>query len=166
MTHYLPGARRLVFSMIAAAVMTAGIHCHAHADSFASSASSAGSASSGSISTSLNGSSNSSNRNDRIAGGAYRIDGVEQLVQVPGQPPMVRLAMQNDAADQLQFDQRLTLDLPAAIVHQQRLGHGDVVDVQKRDYGFQFARNDTHAAFFLVLADNWHDELSARPVQL
>ena len=166
MTHYLPGARRLVFSTIAAAVIIAGIHCQAHADSFASSASSAGSASSGSISTSLNGSSNSSNRNDRIAGGAYRIDGVEQLAQVPGQPRMVRLAMQNDDADQQRFDQRLTLDLPAAIVNQQRIGRGDLVDVQKRDYGFQFARNDNRTAFFLVLRDDWHDELGARPVLL
>jgi hypothetical protein len=166
MTHPSPGARRRVFRAIIAAVIAAGIHCQAQADSFASSASSAGSASSGSISTSLNGSSNSSNRNDRIAGGAYRIDGVEQLAQVPGKPPMVRLAMQNDQADQQQFDRHLTLDLPAAIFEAQRMQRGDLVDVQKRDYGFQFARNDTRAPFFLVLADNWHDELAARPVQL
>jgi hypothetical protein len=162
MTHRLPGARRLFL----AAVISAGIHCQARADSFASSASSAGSASSGSISTSLNGSSNSSNRNDRIAGGAYRIDGIEPLAQVPGQPPMVRLAMQNDEADRQRFDQHLTLDLPAAVFDRQRLGRGDLVDVQKRDYGFQFARLDTRTAFFLVLADDWHDELAARPVQL
>ena len=162
MTYHFPGARRLLL----AALIATGVHCQAQADSFASSASSAGSASSGSISTSLNGSSNSSNRNDRIAGGAYRIDGVEQLAQVAGQPAMVRVAMQNDAADQQQFDRRLTLDLPAAIFHQQRLGRGDLVDVQKRDYGFQFARNDTRTAFFLVLADDWHDELAARPVRL
>lgn len=162
MTYRFPGVRRLLL----AAVVAAGMQCQAHADSFASSASSAGSASSGSISTSLNGSSNSSNRNDRIAGGAYRIDGVEQLAPVPGKPPMVRLAMQNDQADPQQFDQHLTLDLPAAIFEEQRMKRGDLVDVQQRDYGFQFARNDTRVAFFLVLADNWHDELAARPVQL
>lgn len=144
-----------------AAMLGAGCVAQAHADSFASSASSAGSASSGSISTSLNGSSNSSNRNDRIANGAYRIDAVEQLAQAPGRPAMVRVSMQAEAVDQ-----QLTLDLPSAVFARQHLGHGDLVDVQKRDYGFQFARNDTRAAFFLVLADDWHDELAARPVML
>ena len=119
------------------------------------------SASSGSISTSLNGSSNSSTGNDKIANGAWRIDRVEQLAQVPGRPQMVRLAMQAE-----QVDQQLTLDLPATVFASQNLGQGDLVNVQKRDYGFQFARNDTRTAFFLVLADDWHDELAARPVTL
>lgn len=144
-----------------AALLGAGCMAQAHADSFASSASSAGSASSGSISTSLNGSSNSSNRNDRIANGAYRIDAVDALAAVPGKPAMVRLSMQAEQAGA-----PLTLDLPAAVFAQQHLGRGDLVDVQRRDYGFQFARNDTRTAFFLVLADDWHDELAARPVLL
>jgi len=144
-----------------AALLASGFAAHARADSFASSASSAGSASSGSISTSLNGSSNSSTRNDRIANGAYRIDRIEQLAQAPGRPGMVRLSMQAE-----QVDQQLTLDLPAAVFDRQNLGRGDLVDVQKRDYGFQFAHADTHSAFFLVLADDWHDELAARPVTL
>lgn len=144
-----------------AVLLGAGCLAQAHADSFASSASSAGSASSGSISTSLNGSSNSSNRNDRIANGAYRIDAVEHLAQAPGKPDMVRVSMQAE-----QVDQQLTLDLPSAVFAKQHLGRGDLVDVQKRDYGFQFARNDTRTAFFLVLADDWHDELAARPVML
>ncbi|WP_332877682.1 hypothetical protein [Massilia sp. S19_KUP03_FR1] len=144
-----------------AAVLAAGLAGQARADSFASSASSAGSASSGSISTSLNGSSNSSTGNDKIANGAWRIDRVEQLAQLPGRPEMVRLAMQAE-----QVDQQLTLDLPVAVFASQNLGQGDLVDVQKRDYGFQFARNDTRTAFFLVLADDWHDELAARPVTL
>lgn len=147
--------------LLLAAVLAAGCATQAQADSFASSASSAGSASSGSISTSLNGSSNSSTRNDRVANGPYRIDGIEHLAQAPGAPKMVRLAMQAE-----QVDQQLTLDLPAAVFDQQHLGRGDRVDVQKRDYGFQFAHADTRTAFFLVLADDWHDELAARPVTL
>jgi len=157
MPHYAHLARHL---LLAAALCTAAL-APAHADSFASSASSAGSASSGSISTSLNGSSNSSNRNDRIANGAYRIDGVEPLAPVADRPAMVRLAMRAEQAGQ-----PLTLDLPAAVFDRQHLGRGDLVDVQRRDYGFQFARNDTRTAFFLVLADDWHDELAARPVLL
>ena len=144
-----------------ATVLAAGISTQAQADSFASSASSAGSASSGSISTSLNGSSNSSSNNDKIANGAYRIDRVETLAQAPGRPDMVRLSMQAE-----QVDQQLTLDLPASVFDLQNLGRGDLVDVQRRDYGFQFARADTRSAFFLVLADDWHDELAARPVTL
>jgi hypothetical protein len=144
-----------------AALLAAGLSAQARADSFASSASSAGSASSGSISTSLNGSSNSSSNNDKIANGAYRIDRVEQLAQAPGKPGMVRLSMQAR-----QVDQQLTLDLPVSVFAQQNLGRGDLVDVQRRDYGFQFARNDNRQAFFLVLADDWHDELAARPVTL
>jgi hypothetical protein len=153
----MPIARHLFI----AAVLAAGVATQAQADSFASSASSAGSASSGSISTSLNGSSNSSSNNDKVANGPYRIDRIEQLAQVPGRPEMVRLSMQAE-----QGDHQLALDLPAAVFGKQHLGRGDLVDVQKRDYGFQFAHNDTRAAFFLVLADDWHDELAARPVTL
>jgi hypothetical protein len=147
--------------LLLATMLAAGVATQAQADSFASSASSAGSASSGSISTSLNGSSNSSSNNDKVANGAYRIDRIEHLAQVPGRPEMVRLSMQAE-----QVDQQLTLDLPAAVFGKQNLGRGDLVDVQRREYGFQFARNDTRSAFFLVLADDWHDELAARPVTL
>jgi hypothetical protein len=148
-------------SLFTTVVLAAGVAAQAHADSFASSASSAGSASSGSISTSLNGSSNSSSRNDKVANGPYRIDRVERLAQLDGRPGMVRLSMQAE-----QVDQQLTLDLPSSVFDQQNLGRGDLVDVQKRDYGFQFAHADTRTAFFLVLADDWHDELAARPVTL
>lgn len=150
-------ARPLLASLVLAAVFAAP----AHADSFASSASSAGSASSGSISTSLNTSSNSSNKNDKIANGAYRIDGIERLAQAGDKPAMVRLALRAE-----QVDAQLTLDLPVAVFDQQNLGRGDLVDVQRRDYGFQFAHVDTRRAFFLVLADDWRDELAARPVTL
>jgi hypothetical protein len=153
----MPFARHLFI----AAVLAAGCASQAQADSFASSASSAGSASSGSISTSLNGSSNSSHHDNRVANGAYRIDRIETLAQAPGRPEMVRLSMQAQH-EELQ----LTLDLPAAVFGKENLVRGDLVDVQKRDYGFQFAHADTRTAFFLVLADDWHDELAARPVTL
>jgi len=148
-------------TLLASLVLATAFAAPAHADSFASSASSAGSASSGSISTSLNGSSNSSTKNDKIANGAYRIDGIERLAQAGDKPAMVRLALHAE-----QVDSKLTLDLPVAVFDQQNLGRGDLVDVQKRDYGFQFAHADTRRAFFLVLADDWHDELAARPVTL
>lgn len=154
-------ARHFLRVAALAAALVAGSVSQAQADSLASSASSAGSASSGSISTSLNGSSNSSKRDNRVANGAWRIDRIETLTQAPGGAQMVRLSMQAE-----QVDQQLTLDLPAAVFARENLGRGDLVDVQQRDYGFQFAHNDTRSAFFLVLADDWHDELAARPVTL
>ncbi|MES2148542.1 MAG: hypothetical protein V4508_02000 [Pseudomonadota bacterium] len=129
---------------------------NAHADSFTSSASSAGSASSGSVSDSFRGSSNSSTGDKKTANGAYRII---DIAQVPDRTGMTRVTMQGEAAQQ-----RIVLDLPKATFEQQRLDKGDLVLAQNRVYGIEFARNDTRAAFFLVLADEWYDEMAARPV--
>jgi hypothetical protein len=130
----------------------------AHAESFASSASSAGSASSGSVSDSLKGSSGSSTDKDKekTASGDYRITNV---AEAPDRPDFVRVTMQ--LADS---QQELKLDLPQAVFAKQGLGQGDIVSAQHRVYGFEFAHGDTHEPFYLVLADNWHDELAARPV--
>jgi hypothetical protein len=146
--------RRICTAFLVAAASTA---FNAHADSFASSASSAGSASSGSVSTSLNASSNSSSGNEKkVANGNFRI---LDIAAAPGRPQHVRLTMQMDAPDQ-----KITLDLPAAVFEQQELGKGDLVHVQQRAYGYEFAHADTRKPFFLVLEDNWHNELAARPV--
>ena len=132
------------------------VACNAHADSFASSASSAGSASSGSVSDSLSGSSNSSKTDKRVDNGPYRII---DIAATPGHAGMTRLTMQADAAQQ-----PLVLDLPQATFEQQQLAQGDMVHAQNRAYGIEFSRNDTRAAFFLVLADEWYGELGTRPV--
>jgi hypothetical protein len=131
---------------------------NAQADSFASSASSAGSASSGSISTSLNGSSNSSSGDKKTAGGPYHII---QMAAAPGKADTTRLTMEHDASKQL-----LVLDLPAAIAAKEGLELGGVVLTQPRSYGFEFAHADRQKPFFLVLEDDWHSELAARPVSL
>ena len=149
----LTTSRRLLG--LAAALTVA---CNANADSFASSASSAGSASSGSISTSLNGSSNSSSRDNKVANGPYRII---DIAATPGRDGMTRLTMRADAAPA-----PLVLDLPRAAFDQQQLAQGDLVHAQNRAYGIEFSRNDTRAAFFLVLADDWYGELATRPVSL
>lgn len=123
------------------------------ADSLASSASSAGSASSGSVSTSLTGSSNSVG--DAVADADYRITDV---AAAPDRAGFVRVALQSDA-------QQLVLELPAAVFEPQRLGVGDTVRAERRVYGVEFARGDTREAFFLVLADDWHEELAPRLVE-
>ena len=136
----------------------AGAALNVHADSFTSSASSAGSASSGSVSNSLRGSSNSSTGGDKTADGDYRII---EVAEAPDRAGIARVTMQADDPQQ-----RIVLDLPQAIVAKQGLGRGDLVHAQHRVYGFEFARGDTREAFYLVLADDWYDELAARPVSL
>jgi hypothetical protein len=137
---------------------TAGFTLHAHAESFTSSAVSTGSASSGSVSASLHGSSNSSTGDNKTADGNYRIIDV---AMAPGRAGITRVTMQIDDTQQ-----RIVLDLPQAIAEKQNLGRGDLVHAQHRVYGFEFARNDTREAFYLVLADEWYNELAARPVTL
>ena len=133
------------------------VACNANADSFVSSASSAGSQSSGSISDSLNGSSNSSSRDNKVANGPYIID----VAAVPGRTGMTRLTLQADATRA-----PLVLDLPQVALDKQQLAQGDMVHAQNRAYGIEFSRNDTRAAFFLVLADDWYGEMATRPVSL
>jgi hypothetical protein len=133
-----------------------GIAAVAHADSFTSSASSAGSASSGSVSDSLHGSSKSSTGGDKTADLDYRIIDV---AAIPGRAGVARITMRAD-----DLDQEIALDLPQSIVEQQRLQPGDSVHSRKQVYGYEFARSDTREAFFLVLADDWYNDLAARPV--
>ena len=128
----------------------------ASADSSTSSASSAGSASSGSVSDSFRGSSNSSTGGDKTADGDYRII---EVAAAPERTGFARLTLQADDPEQ-----RIVLDLPQAIVAKQALARGAMVQARNRVYGFEFARGDTREAFYLVLADAWHDELAARPV--
>lgn len=148
----------LLFALRLAA-LTVGLAAtfHAHAESFASSASSAGSASSGSISDSSEGSSDSSSDDKKkSAEGDYRI---VDVAQAPARPDYVRITMQADEPTK-----RLTLELPAETFAKQNLGQGDMVSAHKRVYGYEFARGDTQEAFYLVLADDWFDELAPRPV--
>lgn len=129
-----------------------------HADSFTSSASSAGSASSASISDSLSASSDSSSDsdNEQVANGDYRI---MEVAEVADRPAMRRLTLEADDAPR-----RFQLDLPTDILKQERLQRGDRVHVQQRVYGLEFAHSDNREAFYLVLSDDWHDELAARPL--
>lgn len=130
----------------------------AHADSFTSSASSAGSASSGSVSGSLRGSSNSSTGGDKTADVDYRII---EVAKAPDRAGIARITLQADDPQQ-----QVVLDLPQAIAEQQGLGRGDRVHARRHVYGFEFTRGDTREAFYLVLADDWYNDLAARPVSL
>jgi hypothetical protein len=156
--HYFEGTAVRTYSILRLAAVAGALSfvTTAHADSFASSASSAGSKSSGSVSDSLSASSNSVSGGNKTATGPYRII---DIAQTPDRADRARLTLQGDEPLQ-----RIVLDLPKSTFDQQQLDKGDIVYAQNRVYGIEFARNDTRKAFFLVLADEWHGELAARPV--
>lgn len=161
MTFHLPLLRIIPASLLLLALGASGL---AQADSLASSAS-------GSVSDSLHGSSNSSADSSRdgrqVANGDYRILALAPVPERPGklrltlqwQPALPTTPLMAAAAPNL-----LMLDLPAEVVHQQGLNTGGTVHAEQRVYGIEFSRSETRQAFFLVLADDWHDDLAARPV--
>lgn len=135
----------------------------AQADSFTSSASSAGSASSASISDSVSGSSNSSSDDDKVAAGQYR---VIQIAQAPNKADTTRLTLRaTDAADAATA-RSFHLDVPNRALATRTVNAGDVVQVNERVYGYEFAYADTQRPFFLALQDEWYRELGSRKVTI
>jgi hypothetical protein len=125
--------------------------------SIASLASEAGSSASDSASTSLNASSASSTGEDtQTANGDYRIINV---AQVPNRPNHYRLTLRAE-----ETPHEFTLDLPATTWTAQGLAQGDTIHAKPHSYGLEFARLDTQQAFFLVLHDDWHNELQSKPL--
>jgi len=133
------------------------------ADSFASSASSAGSASSGSVSDSIKGSSGSSTGDKKVTEGQYRVIEVADLPDLPDRPAMTRLKLRATVQGPTR---EFFLELPRQALGNRPLGAGDLVQALERPYGFEFARDATREAFFLVLADDWHRELGSHVVAL
>lgn len=130
-----------------------------HATSFASSASSAGSASSGSISDSIGASSNSSGGDDRVAAGEYR---VIDIAQAPAKADTTRLTLRAAAGPAREF----TLDVPNRALAERGVGKGELVQVNERVYGYEFAHADTKRSFFLALQDDWYRDLASRKVTI
>ncbi len=128
------------------------------ASSAASAASDSVGTLSGSVSGSLQRSSDSSTKKN-VAQGEYRVVEVAAVEQQPG---MLRLTLQALASDSA--EEVLWLTLPAKAFERSSLGLGQVVAATTRPYGVEFARADTREAFFLLLADDWAQELAARPV--
>jgi hypothetical protein len=131
------------------------------AESFASSASSAGSASSGSLSDSVKGSSKSSSGETKVADGDYRVIEVTALADRPG---MLQLTLQ--ATAQAGEQGALWLTLPRQALAQRGLAAGDIVSAKARPYGVEFARADSHQAFFLLLAGAWANDIDPHALTL
>ena len=140
----------------AAVVTTAPVH----ADSFASSASSAGSASSASISDSISSSSNSSSGDDRMAAGQYR---VIDIAQAPAKPNTTRMTLRAVAGGPAHD---YHLDVPNRALAQRGVAVGELVQVNERVYGYEFAYADTRRPFFLALQDDWQNDLGSRKVTI
>ncbi|GAA5023206.1 hypothetical protein GCM10025794_09350 [Massilia kyonggiensis] len=147
--------RALALTLAAACVLPA------HADSFASSASSAGSASSGSISDSIGGSSNSSSGdNKRAETGPYRVIDVAQAPAKAGVTRITLRAVAGTAATEF------WVDVPDRALAERRVARNEVVQVNERVYGYEFAYGDTKQPFFLALQDDWYRELASRKVTI
>lgn len=142
------------------AVFAAACAAPVQAESFASSASSAGSASSASISDSISGSSDSSDGDKKVAAGEYR---VIDIAQAPNKPDTSRLTLRAVTEGQ---DKSFHLDVPNRAMAQRQVIAGDVVKVNERVYGYEFAYADTQRPFFLALQDEWYHDLASRKVTI
>jgi hypothetical protein len=146
---------------LALALAAAACTLPAHADSVASSASSAGSASSASISDSIGGSSNSSNGDRRrVTTGPYR---VIDIAQAPAKADTTRVTLRAVAGDAAT---EFWVDVPDRALADRRIAKDEVVQVNERVYGYEFAYGDTKKAFFLALQDDWYRELASRKVAI
>lgn len=143
---------------LAAALLGVAAHTPSWAESFASSASSAGSASLGSSSDSVQGSSNSSSRPTQVAQGDYRIVQIAEAGDAAGRLRVSLQALDGRTA------QDFALLLPPAAAQAGQLAVGGVVSAADRPYGTELRSAATHAAFFLVVADDWHAELQTRAI--
>lgn len=94
-----------------------------------------------------------------VAAGEYTVVEVLALAEPAGR---VRLKLQA-AADSSEAGV-LYLLLPPAAFERSALAPGQTVAATARPYGLEFARADTRQAFFLVLDDGWHRELTPRAV--
>lgn len=130
------------------------------ASTAASSASSAGSASSGSVSDSIGSSSNSSSDDRRVAAGEYR---VIDVAAAPGKPNTTRMTLHAATAG---ATREFTLDVPNRALAQRAVAKGELVQVNAREYGYEFAHADNKQAFFLALEDNWYRELGSHKVAI
>ena len=141
--------RLVLLATLALAAATA-----AQASSFASSAADAGSSASGSVSDSFKASSNSSGGGEKRAEGRYRVTEVAQA-----DAGKLTLKLAREGAEPVE------LTLPQQALAARTVNVGDEVQATPQPYGVAFAHADTGQAFFLVLEDAWHRELSARVVK-
>jgi hypothetical protein len=149
---------RHLTSLAAAALLGAASLPAMAAGLSASSAAGGSSASSASI-NSVETSSNSSTRTVANINGPYRI---VEVTPTPQRQGMVRmtLAALDKAGDPL------VIDLPQHSFERSGLAAGGTINASQRTYGVAFADAGTEKTFFLLLSDDWHQDLRSTPVSL
>lgn len=143
-----------------AATLAAACALPAHADSTSSVASSAGSASSGSVSDSIGASSDSSSGDRRVAAGEYR---VIDIAQAPAKANTTRMTLRAVAGGPAR---EFYLDVPNRALAARAVKTGELVQVNERVYGYEFAHADDKRPFFLALQDDWYRELGSKQVAI
>lgn len=63
-------------------------------------------------------------------------------------------------------DQQVEVSLPRDAFDKGSLAIGGMIAVREKAYGLELANGQTQQAFFLVLADEWYQELGIKPVML
>ena len=171
--------------LVAVAVAATLAAAPAAADTLASSAIfNSFSASVGSISTSFNASSDASSPGRPLRTGEYR---VLQIAAAPGREGYARLTLRAQApvalsasgsisgAQAEMADAAATVDdvhlfLPHETVARAALAEGQVIRARARPYGLELAKAAAPELaaqpFFLVVADEWLDDLQTRAVKL
>ena len=150
----------LAASVLVALLSSTAIEPAVAASSAASSASDSASDSVGASSRSITDSSDSSSGNKKVAAGDYK---VIEMAAVDGQPNMLRLRMQATAEGR---KDAFTLLLPRHAAENGHLAEGQVVTANARPYGLELVAAADQKAFFLLVDDDWHQELASHPVQL
>jgi hypothetical protein len=145
-------------SLAAAALLGAASLSAMAAGLSASSAAGGSSASSASI-NSVETSSNSSTRTVANINGPYRIVDVTPTPQRQGMVRMTLAAVEK-AGDPL------VIDLPQQTFERSGLAAGGMINASQRPYGVEFADAGTAKTFFLLLNDDWHQDLRSTPVSL
>lgn len=143
------------------AALLAALSAPAIAGTLAASSAAGGSSASSASLGSVDKSSDSSTKKMAEINGAYRVVDVTPVLERPG---TVRMKLQAVAG--AKDDDVVMLYVPQKVVDSNGIAQGKVVTAQQRPYGVEFAHGDTKKAFFLLLADDWHRELSSNPVSL
>lgn len=112
----------------------------------------------GSISRSFKQSSDSSSKTV-VGQGTYEV--VQVAATETGEHDVTLQALPGQAATG-----RITLRVGQAALAHGALEPGRQVTARERAYGWEFARADTRAPFFLLLADDWYRELQSVPLEL
>jgi len=146
-------------SLVAVAAVLASASMPALSGGLAASSAVGGSSASSASMGSVDKSSDSSTKAMANVNGPYRI---VEVTPMPERPGMVRMKLAAAAKE----DDQLVIYVPQQTFDRSGLTAGSTVNASQRPYGVEFAHADTNKAFFLLLSDDWNQDLRSTPVSL